>query len=216
MTIRINNGLLVPGKLQWVGLEAGFGKRFFDRAKSVLVATAMVVLHLPRNFGKPTDLPCDTSVHWWERGTVHAMVRVFGGCVNSSLGDRVAPRGTAGKTASVSNGGSPRCPPRVVLIDIIDGTRCGVAVDGSVFWVVDGGLFAQPTEIHLTSPAHVVAFGATDEASLRVPKRSLSILELAAGDVGAFAIGRPRLGRVDADEVIDGITGSRRHNGAVG
>ena len=102
------------------------------RAEPVLVAAAVVVPDLPRDFGDAAAL-----VNWWLdalqrlahlRADVSVLC-VLGLDVVASLSAVGALVRAAGEPAGVGDGGSAGRPPRVVLVDIILGERHGVAID---------------------------------------------------------------------------------------
>ena len=92
------------------------------------VVVLTVVEHLPGDLGCPTDLPLHTCVHWWERGPVGAMMRELGRGIVAGLSAFLEKRRATSEATGVRGWGGAWRPPWVVLIDVVDRARCGVAV----------------------------------------------------------------------------------------
>ena len=101
-----------------------------------------------------------------------------GGGVNHSGNAATRTHAAVGTAATRHNTGTTRYgkaranyrrAPRIVLVNVLRRAGGGVAAHGPELGVGQRLLLAQATQVDLAPAAHVVAFGAADEASLGVP-----------------------------------------------
>jgi hypothetical protein len=86
-----------------------------------------------------------------------------------AAGGTAVTRHITGTTRHGKARASYRRAPRIVLVNVLRRAGGGVAAHGPELGVGQRLLLAQATQVDLAPAAHVVAFGAADEASLGVP-----------------------------------------------
>ena len=74
------------------------------------------------------------------------------------------PRCSTREATRITDRGTARGSPRVVLVDVLVGPRGCVAVHGAVFRVIEGGLLTQPTKVNLPTSTDVIALWTPNKA----------------------------------------------------
>jgi hypothetical protein len=149
--------MLLLHKLEWMPLEALLGKWLGSGAEPILIATPMVIAHIPAHSSFATNLPDGASWHFGQVGAFHSVVGINRLLVDAFLSYIRSPGSATSKSTDISQRSRARRAPGIVLVDIVGSKWCNIEIQASGYAVIRSFL-ARVAEIDLPAPTHVVAF----------------------------------------------------------
>mmetsp|Transcript_88137 Transcript_88137/g.174918 ORF Transcript_88137/g.174918 Transcript_88137/m.174918 type:complete len:301 (+) Transcript_88137:285-1187(+) len=200
-----HNTLLILDKVELVLLKTFLCQRLICWAETVTVATAMIVLELPRDLCLATNLPHHwrhAVFQWLQLGAVHAVVCILRRSVHTCFADLGQPWRAPREATGVAHWCLPRCSPWVMLVDVLRRAWSGIAVDGAVLWT-ERANHSRVTQVSLPAPTQMIALFTSEEASLTVPESGLPIVAWPTCDVRAFTVGWPVCRYIYTNHVVD-------------